>query len=129
MKASKINQLEKLERLYKNGRVSEAEYLNLRGEIVGYTYSEKDFQQQEGSSSKSKLLKWALILGMIWMAYLFLFSNKSPKKAELESTDRQAASNADLKQVIDKNLDKAREVKRLEEERGRQESKMLDNLF
>lgn len=129
MKASKINQLEKLERLYKNGRVSEAEYLNLRGEIVGYTYSEKDFQQQEGSSSRSKLLKWALILGMIWMAYLFLFSNKSSKKAELESTDRQAASNADLKQVIDKNLDKAREVKRLEEERGRQESKMLDNLF
>jgi hypothetical protein len=57
MKVSKINQLEKLEKLYLKGNISDSEYQQLRADILGYACTVKQVQKKGCLTSLWTLMK------------------------------------------------------------------------
>ncbi|PIT24660.1 hypothetical protein BGI37_09275 [Snodgrassella alvi] len=56
MKASKINQLEKLEKLYLKENIFDSEYQKLRIDILGYAYLMEEIQRKGSLTSLGTLI-------------------------------------------------------------------------
>ena len=126
VKASKINQLEKLERLYNNGNISDSEYQQLRADILGYTYSENETKKKGCLASLWTLIKWGFLIIFLMIGYSIYDENQSSKKDNAVKPINQPTPNTVPEKIIEKESIKENKVN---EDEGKKEVKTLDNLF
>ena len=100
-RASKINQLEKLDRMYKQGSLSEEEYAYLRNEILhgeqprviyqSVPQSEPVYQKNSGCLSViGKVIKWGIYIFLTWALFAWLFSAFSAKETKPKEAKTQS---------------------------------------
>ncbi|MGE9547625.1 DUF4236 domain-containing protein [Snodgrassella alvi] len=129
MRASKINQLEKLEKLYLNGNLSVSEYQRLRADILGYEYPNKEIQKKGCLSSLWTLIKWIFFICFLLIGYSIYHESKSPKKETTDAPINLPPPNTIQEEVIERHPRKDSDLKDLDEHKGKGEVKSLDNLF
>ncbi|PIT21421.1 hypothetical protein BHC46_02630 [Snodgrassella alvi] len=129
MKASKINQLEKLEKLYINGNLSDSEYQRLRADILGYAYPSEEIQKKGCLSSLWTLIKWIFFICFLLIGYSIYHDSKSSKKETSEAPINLPPPNTIQEEVIERHPRKDSDLKKLDEDKGKSEAKSLDNLF
>lgn len=95
-KASKVNQLEKLDRLYEEGRLSKSEYKKMRAEII--TGREHIYQKTGCLGLLFKLL-FACVGATIILA--FLIRNDTPKTSQPEKIETQAQADTNIETTLD----------------------------
>ena len=120
-RASKVNQLEKLERMRKQGLVGEAEYVHLKSEIMqgmGAT------SQQSNGGCASFFIKVIvmLILAIVW---LFVYAAFIGPKEPATSKPSDRGSSSVEKEVATPISEESTEPEQIE--RGKTDK--LDNLF
>lgn len=141
MKASKINQLEKLERLHSNGRISDSEYQQLRADILGYSYSNEEVPKKGCFTSLWTLIKWIFFIFVLFMGYsIYQKHNSQPKVDPVKSINsppqvdpvksiNSPPSNTIEEKVIDRRLRYDENVDKTDKHENEKDNKSLDNLF
>ena len=134
VKASKINQLEKLERLYNNGNISDSEYQQLRADILGYTYSENETKKKGCLASLWTLIKWFFLIIFLMIGYSIYDENQSSKKDNAvkpinQPTPNTVPVNTVPEKIIEKESIKENKLNKVNEDGGKKGVKTLDNLF
>ncbi|MDF7676643.1 DUF4236 domain-containing protein [Neisseriaceae bacterium ESL0693] len=123
-RGSKINQLEKLERMYRLGQITDSDYIQLKTELMGYPNIE--IPARKGCFHFIwMIIKWFIITA-IGFIVLALFLKEDPSKAKKNSPkdnsylEQQPTSQSDYKQDLGK------EAGHLDD---RKQEETLDNLF
>jgi hypothetical protein len=129
MKVSKINQLEKLEKLYLKGNISDSEYQQLRADILGYACTVKQVQKKGCLTSLWTLMKWAFLICFLLVGYFIYHDNQPSKKASTKELINLPPSNTIQEEVIARYPRKDGDLKELDVDKSKKEVKSLDNLF
>lgn len=129
IKASKINQLEKLERLHSNGKISDFEYQQLRADILGYSYSNEEVPKKGCFTSLWTLIKWIFLIFVLIIGYsIYQKHNSQPKVDPIKSVNLPPPNTIEEK-VIDRRLRYDENVDNIDKQESKKDNKSLDNLF
>ena len=120
-RASKVNQLEKLERMRKQGLVGEAEYVHLKSEIMqgmGAT-------SQQGNSGCASFFIKVIVMLILAIVGLFVYAAFIGPKEPATSKPSDRGSSSVEKEVATPISEESTEPEQIE--RGKTDK--LDNLF
>lgn len=120
--ASKINQLEKLEKMYRKGQVSQQEYMKLRNELLNdhVVYTASPPQKQGCLSAIGKIIA-AVIVFFVVIFFVMAISGNSDEPSKLE----QKKESVLYKMANEPIQEKETEIKPITDE----ERKQIENLF